>query len=565
MLIVYGTKHVRRQLGNVADFCLLCRSVRPFRLVRLGMASHVYYITSGAGKLLGFERVCHTCGVTLNGCVEHYRATESNRNLPLPQLIERTHPELGARRAERLRVEHAIARGEELTPELREALLWEPLALIAPLVESRNAFAFDGPSGLGCAVTIAVPLAMLFLAESSGPAQDAALMTALPLFAVGTIYTLIQLGLSARRFRNSKIVPWIARALAPLKPTAEELNAVAQQAKVDPVRLAEAVKQAPPPAGPGLHPPAEDRLSSDELRALALETPFFAVSSEVEEKASQGTQFDGPSGVGCAVTLLVGLVLLTMAGTASGPNYDHLLTGGLAVLALGTVYTLVQLALVPGRHLRRQVLPKLAGALAALRARPEELRRTLAKLKAFQLEIGKIKPVVLEAAVAAAPPAPGAPAEYVQVADMVKASTLEATRAQLLAGGGLGDAEVALSEADALLESGDPRSAAGLVYGFMPALMLAPAAHRLLARASAAMGDTARQQAEERLLKTCLDWLRQSGDGTPERPYQALLDADAVEVLRSYGKRESVSMWTADHVAWVCEDQSKHYFLRGYA
>jgi hypothetical protein len=99
----------------------------------------------------------------------------------------------------------------------------------------------------------------------------------------------------------------------------------------------------------------------------------------------------------------------------------------------------------------------------------------------------------------------------------------------------------------------------------MPALMLAPAAHRLLARAAGARGDTARLQTEERLLKTCLDRLRQSGDGTPERPYQALLDADAVEVLRSYGKREAFSLRLPDQpITWVCEDQSKHCFLRGY-
>lgn len=564
MLIVHGTKHVRRQLGYIADFCFLCRGVRPFRLVRLGLASHVYYITTSAGRLLAFERVCQECGVTLNGRVEHYREAHS-RNLALPDLISRTHPELGSRRAERLRLEHRIARGEELAPEVREALLWEPVQLVAPLVEARGSGNFDGHSGLGCAATIAVPLLIMLLAPSSGPAQDAALMTALPLGAIGTVYTLIQLYLGPRRFRNAKVVPWLARALAPLKPTPQELGAIAQEAKVDPARLQQALAQAPPTAGPAVAPPSEQRLSTEELRCLALEVPFFALSQHVEEKAAEGTQFDGPSGLGCALTVLFSLGFMTWAATAAPANSEKAIGWGLLLIGLGTIYTIIQLALVPGRHLRRVVLPPLAGALAALRARPDEIRRTLRKLKAFQMEIGKLKPHVLEAAVAAQPAPAGPPADYVQVADMLKPSALEAIRTQIVAGGNLSQTEDALQQAELMLENGEPLEACQLVYACMPALMLAPAAHRLLAEASAAMGDTARREAEERLVKTCLDWLRQSGDGSAERPYQALFDADAVEVIRSLGRRETSSIVISGQpVTWICEDQSRHCFLRGY-
>src|SRR5258706_9118781 len=44
MFIIWGKKRVTKSLGYVADFCPLCRDVRTFELVRVGLAGHIYYL-----------------------------------------------------------------------------------------------------------------------------------------------------------------------------------------------------------------------------------------------------------------------------------------------------------------------------------------------------------------------------------------------------------------------------------------------------------------------------------------------------------------------------------------
>ena len=42
MFIVWGTKRTERKQGLVADFCPICREVRAFQLIRVGLASLVH-------------------------------------------------------------------------------------------------------------------------------------------------------------------------------------------------------------------------------------------------------------------------------------------------------------------------------------------------------------------------------------------------------------------------------------------------------------------------------------------------------------------------------------------
>jgi hypothetical protein len=78
MFIVWGKKAVYRKIGFVADFCAMCRTVKPFEIKRIGMAGHVYYITSGEGELLGYQRTCLSCKTAVDTDPNGYTAIEKS-------------------------------------------------------------------------------------------------------------------------------------------------------------------------------------------------------------------------------------------------------------------------------------------------------------------------------------------------------------------------------------------------------------------------------------------------------------------------------------------------------
>jgi hypothetical protein len=138
-MIVWGTKKVYRHLGYVADFCPICTGSRPFSLERVGMAGHLYYISAGEGRLAGYQLNCLDCNVLLNGEPEQYAAF-ATRPEPLPTLIKQTFPTLAEARHNRFAIEHQIRTDlASLSADTRRALLMEPFTLLSPKVVKRFA------------------------------------------------------------------------------------------------------------------------------------------------------------------------------------------------------------------------------------------------------------------------------------------------------------------------------------------------------------------------------------------------------------------------------------------
>jgi hypothetical protein len=86
MFIVWGSRRTERILGYVADFCPVCREARAFRLVRVGLASHVYYISFGAGRHVGHVIRCEECGSSFDTDATRYATFEKQRPVHLPEL-----------------------------------------------------------------------------------------------------------------------------------------------------------------------------------------------------------------------------------------------------------------------------------------------------------------------------------------------------------------------------------------------------------------------------------------------------------------------------------------------
>ena len=230
MFIVWGKKLVYRKVGYVADFCPICRTPKPFELKRVGSAGHVYYISSGEGELVGYERTCQECGTSFPAEPTAY-ASVCKRSAPLAELTQQTFPNMDQVLRERLALEEKVQRApSSLSPQERHALIRSPFLLLSPKVERRFASThLDKEIGLSMVAAIALLIVGPALAHAVVP--DAAEMSVLFFIVSGVSLVTWQVVASGRRFMKRHVVPVLATSLRPLEPTEGELKSVLAELK----------------------------------------------------------------------------------------------------------------------------------------------------------------------------------------------------------------------------------------------------------------------------------------------------------------------------------------------
>ena len=131
-------------------------------------------------------------------------------------------------------------------------------------------------------------------------------------------------------------------------------------------------------------------ITPDDRTKYILE-PFRVLNPELEECYNNMTRFDKPCGLGCIGTAVVPAVLLAIVlYLQDRPDLqEKVLTVAYITFAVGTAYTLLQLVLVPGRHLRTRVMPKLVELLRPLHPTRAELTSALEKCNAAGMIIAK--------------------------------------------------------------------------------------------------------------------------------------------------------------------------------
>jgi hypothetical protein len=250
MFIFWGTRRTEKKLGFVADFCPLCRSIAPFQLKRVGLASHVYGLSIGPGKLTGHIIECNVCHLRMMADPMRYNspAGDSSSVGDIGTLISQTFPKLREEKAERLAIEQQLRTDPSGVPaDLRGRLLLEPLQLVSPEVEEiyERDTRLDKRSGVGCLGTMLITVILLVLcvhvsynAKLQGLTGEIALFC----FVVGTTYTFVQLALGPGRIIRTRIIPRLGRSLGPLRPTRQEVSAALQRCKEAGMKIGTKVK-----------------------------------------------------------------------------------------------------------------------------------------------------------------------------------------------------------------------------------------------------------------------------------------------------------------------------------
>lgn len=226
-IVQTGAQLTRTAMGRVADFCFFCRQLRAHQLFRLGLGRHVLWITISKGETVGYERRCEVCGGSFVAKPRTYQTIANSRRSDLAELIETTYPAVRSKYEDRLKLEEKIkSRAVRLATDEREFMLHEPFVLLRDIAAERyTAIHVDWKS------CVAFWLAFFLTPPVSNFVKNAATLggneiaeTVLP--AVIWLPLLFLLVTDRVRFLNRKIYPKLVRALAPLDPTADELDEV---------------------------------------------------------------------------------------------------------------------------------------------------------------------------------------------------------------------------------------------------------------------------------------------------------------------------------------------------
>ena len=223
MIFIWGKKYTFKNLGYAADFCPICRGPQAFRLRRKSLVPHIYYIPSGTAVFVSNERRCLHCEVDFNGDPSRY-ATLARKPGTFAELQPQTFPAFETAEKGRLELEATIRKNPAALPAGdRLALIRQPLHLLAPKVENYLAKTqLDRDIGFTLVAIVAVVWLGIVIAARLAP--DDADTIAFTLMGLGVLALVVQFALTGRRYLRREIAPMLARCLAPLEPTRQELD-----------------------------------------------------------------------------------------------------------------------------------------------------------------------------------------------------------------------------------------------------------------------------------------------------------------------------------------------------
>jgi hypothetical protein len=245
MLVFWGKQRVEKKEGFFVDLCPVCRKFTAYQLYRISLAKTLYGRARGEGEPRGHEGMCLECGTRVDVDPSDYRSFYETPGNSISNLIRDTFPAIRKARAKRLQLEMALREGTLKTDDRRK-LMMEPFQLF----EESTRRIFQQPwrwfsvIGLtvvtGCFAGTGWLVARNYSSLSEhermvySPA-GAAMMIFAAIFVVAwcaAVYVLM----AARRPFHRRILPSLALALKPLRPSREELAGCLEE-----MRMAKAV------------------------------------------------------------------------------------------------------------------------------------------------------------------------------------------------------------------------------------------------------------------------------------------------------------------------------------
>jgi hypothetical protein len=241
MWLVSGRKKVEKPLGYAAEFCPICRAPRIFKIFRVGMSTHIYYIPVGEGELTGYAGKCQQCSTKIPIDASKFVQFEKETPDKIDTLIQTTYPEFYTDYKARLELESRPERREPVIISDQEKLLMEPFDILSMDVEERFAYT---PVDREIAIAIAATslIFMLLCCGSAAFIEDDFVRDVINLvlgFVViaGVVTTFVQIIRAPKRYIRRMIVPRLSQSLRPLNPARSEITDCIERIKSKGLRL----------------------------------------------------------------------------------------------------------------------------------------------------------------------------------------------------------------------------------------------------------------------------------------------------------------------------------------
>jgi hypothetical protein len=245
-LLTFYDKEISYPLGYVADFCPIEREITVERIDAVHASRYLTFVRLDRGALVRHDRVCVSCGLTIPDERYIYPELAPTAVAALADLEARTNPGVSERNRDLIVLHREIARGAHFDREIKTALLKEQFALLDQIAETH----WSGQTNLDrTSLTVgllSVALSFGSLVFSSKLPTEEQRMAALP-YAGALILGLIIVSavvffLGPRRVVNRQVLPIMAAALRPLKPSQPELDALLVEMRAEGFRHATKVK-----------------------------------------------------------------------------------------------------------------------------------------------------------------------------------------------------------------------------------------------------------------------------------------------------------------------------------
>lgn len=217
MFLIWGSKRVTHKLGFVAEVCPRCCEVRSVKVKRIGMAGHIFFATLSRGRLLGFIGECMQCCGEFEVQPTDYPVFEKSKKAELNSLVANTNPKL-------LPNNRPAIESFQRFSQLRAPLLRFNQSLIDRYARGTR---LDLMSGLALLATFAIPISVGFAIQStsfSDTVKEGVTNSAVGLFLVGLIATIVLLRGEQKRFFRKRLFSEVTRSLKPLNPQYAELD-----------------------------------------------------------------------------------------------------------------------------------------------------------------------------------------------------------------------------------------------------------------------------------------------------------------------------------------------------
>ena len=216
MFIVFGEKKATRTMGFVADHCPSCEGIQQVKILRLGMAPHIFWLPLGRGRLIGYYGVCQTCSGEFEADPTNYVSLAKKPARSLTQLVQETNPKLDP-------MNRGAAEAFDRFRRVRDPLLRANQVLIE---RSAKGTRFDRASGLALLASIVVPIVLFTvdLTFLSYALQELVGVAAIWIFVLGLIGSFVLVAREPRRYFRRHLEPEIAKELVIVNPREDELD-----------------------------------------------------------------------------------------------------------------------------------------------------------------------------------------------------------------------------------------------------------------------------------------------------------------------------------------------------